>query len=548
MLYKYLIPIGLAILCLSVAFFEALENPASVMAVQSGSVVYLHKLSNAFFEWTSPASVYISGLKGLPISETFSLLAFWIFTFFLSSVFGRKSDTHTVLAGVISLLFSSILLLGFGLDAFFWATILTVSCFLFFETVPLLTLSALFGCLLLGKFIVVALVASILATKMLVNSEGISFSATRIKVLFSLLSFCLLYSLAFEMRPYFPEYPYLARVVSDDGLPGTIRTLVGHSEKIAVIDRKYLKLAQLIPAFFAACLCIVAFFKTSRPSAILWAGFLSISIVFESILPERFSLITPLAALSRLSGETFLYPLSFIVLGLVSLTLLVQVRLSPRGKCLALVFAFIGTYFVRPEIVSRFGLQDLASSRLQVGSPLSDTYISPSYAILKRFGPDAVFGGVFQEELEKRQSQSLANNIDRISAYSNENVQAAVDGDTGTEWTSSKALQTGREWIEIKTIEPIAFTTLRLDTSLSPEDFPRGLRVLVGKDCQEVLFESNPWEGEILYSKKGLPYFGSQSKVVIQFSDAVVSSCLRLEQVASDVPFHWSITEVVYYQ
>jgi len=169
--------------------------------------------------------------------------------------------------------------------------------------------------------------------------------------------------------------------------------------------------------------------------------------------------------------------------------------------------------------------------------------LSPSFSIVRKQGLVTLQKNLIDES----KPIFLSDKVSSVKASSGDSKEVAklIDGDLETEWSTERAEQRGNEWIEIKTKEAMVFDSIRLDTTQSPVDFPRGLSISIGKNCENEIFRAPTWEGEVLLSEDGFPYYGSQSEMVIRFGSSVTSNCLRIEQIAKDVPLHWSLTEVI---
>ena len=125
-----------------------------------------------------------------------------------------------------------------------------------------------------------------------------------------------------------------------------------------------------------------------------------------------------------------------------------------------------------------------------------------------------------------------------------------TDGLFETQWTTNLPKQIGTEMVQIEFKGPVKFDAIKLDTSISPTDFPRGIRISASTgSCSagrmETLFETPQWEGKIELSKEGLPYYAGQDEVVVFFKNEIQANCIRIEQISKGATFHWSITEVL---
>jgi hypothetical protein len=92
-----------------------------------------------------------------------------------------------------------------------------------------------------------------------------------------------------------------------------------------------------------------------------------------------------------------------------------------------------------------------------------------------------------------------------------------------------------------------AISALSLELGGFPTDFPRGLRIYEGPQCKDLpshpseIQEYIPWEGPILFTKEGYPYYGNQSQIELKTRSH--PQAVLLEQT-EEIFFDWSIAEL----
>jgi len=86
--------------------------------------------------------------------------------------------------------------------------------------------------------------------------------------------------------PEFPSYPQFARVVSEDGVPGIVRPLVGVHASIPLIDRWALRSAFGPASLAALLISLVGFFVSNRRSVWLPVLILFSLVALDTLPPE----------------------------------------------------------------------------------------------------------------------------------------------------------------------------------------------------------------------------------------------------------------------
>ena len=135
------------------------------------------------------------------------------------------------------------------------------------------------------------------------------------------------------------------------------------------------------------------------------------------------------------------------------------------------------------------------------------------------------------EELRAGFPQPLANPKDwKLTASTEKDLAKAVDGDTGTRWTTGK-FQAPGQWFEIELPAETEIAGVLLDTVRSGNDYPRGYTVEVSSDGAK-------WSAPML---KGA---ATGAITELMFPKAVKTKFIRLTQTGSAKGNYWSIHEV----
>lgn len=341
----------------------------------------------------------------------------------------------------------------------------------------------------------------------------------------------------------FPDYPPLAHIVPDDGLPGTIRPLIGLDYPIQVINRAAEKSIFRVPAFallLVASLGLITLReanRTSRSSLLMLATLLGALCAIDTRLPEGLAQIGPIASIRRLIpwGTSTSYLPFVTALGVWSLSLaLVTSRRRgisiPLTTLLALILANNALVYHKSENL-----------------PLTPQKIdaSPSLAVLQYLhqGTPGITSDVNSlKSLTELPATSLQGTIASLDKGETKNLTSLTDGDPKTRWSSP---QRGDESLAIEFTAPQTLRGIELDTGAFTSDFPRGISVLgVNVEDQEIQLASFPsWQGSIAFTPQGYPYFLGQHELRILFGHSVTIKKLTIRQTGR-APFDWSVAEI----
>jgi len=366
-------------------------------------------------------------------------------------------------------------------------------------------------------------------------------------------------------------YPALGRVVADDGLVGIIRPFIGQDLPISVIDYQSIETRYSRFSMFLAILFTSLFLGLYwlNPVASRWFGIASLFAVaacLESLPYSEFRLIMPLAVLSRIVPNSFLFPLVSIALvfsllwALLGLWRLYHPYVVTGCYFLLSIFLFafqivwtdFGTGLVQQPLVDRSFNQKLSWTAIQEKGMTKATLVSPSYQLFRTNGPGVIeMAGL----VDYIQFNSVDTLIDQItSSHKSENSWLAVDGKMETRWFSGIPGQTGKETFSLKFHSPKEFDGVFLDLGTFSTDFPRGLSIAVSETCdgltaepERIIYSEPIWQGRIMVSKKGYPYYGSQSEVKVMFSAPIKAQCVFFQQLAEAPVFEWSIAEIKFH-
>lgn len=358
------------------------------------------------------------------------------------------------------------------------------------------------------------------------------------------------------------DYPFLSRVVTDDGIAGMIRPLVGESAPLPLIDRTVAR-AQTEPvalALLAVTLSALLLIRTLR-AARVFIGislFGTLSLFWDTCLPESFAHIGPLQSLVRvLPGYSTLSPLPLLcalsligIFGMLLATNRVLILATLQGflLCITFVSPLASGLLVDPQgaITTR---QILKLPGVQLTPEFLQRAFSPSFGLLKREGLGILTRPELFSELTPVSPARFRVTLSTSHRSHSNAPLRMLDGKSATRWSSQTASQQGDEWIEMRFLEPVDIQGIELDPGPYHADFPRGLRMVRcdsadGIPGSSTFYDAPSWEGAIYRTPAGFPYYGAQSAVRIVFRREVRTSCVRIEQTGRSAQFEWSVSEI----
>ena len=341
----------------------------------------------------------------------------------------------------------------------------------------------------------------------------------------------------------FPDYPPLAHVVPDDGLPGIIRPLIGLDYPIQVINRaveKNIFRTPVIVLLFFASLALITLreaTRTSRASLLLLSVLLGTLCVIDTQLPESMAQTGPIASVKRLLpwGTSLSYIPFVTALGVWSLTL-VLVTSSRRGASIPLT-ALLAITLANNALAHH-------QANIPVGAP-REIETSPSLAVfqyLQESTSELTADAHTLKATAELPTSSLQGLIQSVKGGRNEGSEPLTDGDPKTRWSSA---QRGDESLSVTFTSPQTLRGIELDPGAFTSDFPRGIEVLgttvEDKEIKLVSFAS--WQGSVAFTPLGYPYFLGQHEVRVLFGHAETLKRLTIRQTGK-APFDWSVAEI----
>lgn len=379
--------------------------------------------------------------------------------------------------------------------------------------------------------------------------------------------------------PDFPDYPPDVRVVPDDTVAGTVSPQTTARPPLQVIDREWVRVKYAPYALVFVLISIGALILdwtrggSGRAGRSLWIPTsLFLSIALANTLPESLALITPLPSLSRLIPGLFFFELSTSVFALGLLSLVIACHLRALSVYLGLSLLTVQLLVVQPLDIEYGGRikpavlqRETKFSALNGVSDLRGRYpkydltpiiFSPSQLLIATLGPQILEHQALLSRLEFSTVESLQGVVFANERNRGDLLQRVSDLDPDTRWHSAAGGQNGDEYIYLQLPTSVSIRALRLSPGKFFTDFPRGLRVSIPANCDELvegitpktvekqtIFETNSWQGGVGFSPDGYPFYFHESRVDVIFENPAQGACLLIEQTQIS-PYDWSIAEL----
>ncbi|OVE80056.1 hypothetical protein BVY02_01450 [bacterium J17] len=536
----------------------------------------VHGGHNAFLNWKlSELSLLLPKVMNLGNSSTyflslfFSLSVFFITSLLLFRVLGNELDFLRAILSSLGLCL--VLLLLFGLDVVVistlaWLPLATLALLLCWKSDSpnylYLTLLFISSCLLAESachFSLFAALFSLLMAKLMLMETSVVISDVshvngaykKLLVPLTLLVPSVVVLLLIP-EASFPDYPFLSRVVSDDNIKGVIRPLIGVSPPLPIIERPWIQAEYFYPALLS-CLSLLALAfvcvdrKDNANSNFYYLSlFLAFCLLLDVLPPDSFASIMPLYSLSRIIPNTFLFPLAPFALVFSFFCLLLFAQKAGRGYAGVLLFLVL---FVCGLENPGLGGKEFSSDELT--SDQISLLVSPSSKIIRDNGLFLIREQQRFSTSERKLLAAYPHRITSSNQMSEITAKAASDGNMETRWSTTSGMVGGRQWIQIELAEPVTIAGIFLEPGKWGADYPGGIRIVSSDICTaisfeegEILSDQDHWQGEILFTDEGFPYYGAQANVSIFFEQNATVRCLRIEQTRSRGFFDWSVAEV----
>ncbi|MCB0329827.1 MAG: hypothetical protein KDD70_09190 [Bdellovibrionales bacterium] len=559
MLYK-IFALGLPSLCLLLTYALAGElRYTSALSIHSGQLHGISFFSNAFSPWSADPITSLVFSGSYPASEVMLGKEKYLSSFFfLVAALGLGARAalerqSPILFGLVGGLLLSALQIYLGIDvvtigALCWIPWVLFAVSLREERIGL-TLSCLFIYLSIassGTAILPLMPALFLATSKIVRPS------VSVLALATVLSLAV--ALPFVPDWTVPNYPGDGHVVSDDGVPGIVRPLTSEASPVPIINRTSERSTLFFPTFLLAIALVltIPIGKGEDRPLILAIGTLTLITFFDLTLSEDLALINPLQTYRRVIPEAFAPSISTIM-SCGILLLIAGLRNSSTSLPIAAVI-LLGSIFhgFQSNYLSLGSFTDkhsdkLASDAFKASSNIQRIIFSPSFSVIRQY--QLSFEDLTNIPKQETKTQTLSGKDFHIVASEGSTVKKRklLDDNRQTRMRVGPGGQRGGEFFCVELNESLRAVEIRLSTGVYFSDFPRALRVTEGDNCESIRSAKNavhtfkPWEGSLLFTTDGFPYFGRQA--VVQLRPRNPTRAVLFEQLGKS-PYDWSIAEM----
>ena len=376
--------------------------------------------------------------------------------------------------------------------------------------------------------------------------------------------FCLFTAPVYES----PDYPnptdkIPAHVILDDGLSGIITPTVGPSiSMVPTLDRPFVKATYTTPiillSFFIAVIGVISTIKNYNRTIFGWCLILSIALILDTYCTEEISHIMPLATINRLIPHWFFFSLTPIVFALTIFSFIVHLRLTSyelSAFLLALFFIPSANGALLQSPIANRAINEYQTilkdnpENIELGKYLA----SPSLHILNTHGvwilsnnkkkhPKFVDVAVFDKGVKFFDSNNS----------NNEELKNIIDRNWHTRWHST---QNNNEWILMRLSTPMSINGIEpTPGNFFYTDYPRGIKIKVAETCSaehplsaeyKTIINMPKWQGELLFTKNGYPFYGNYSHIKIYFREPTKAQCWLIEKAGTpETHYDWSIAKV----
>lgn len=351
-----------------------------------------------------------------------------------------------------------------------------------------------------------------------------------------------------------PSYPDTSHIVPEDGTTLLYYALVGPEYPILTLDRPataalYLPVSVTL---LGLSLTLLATTRRTGPNVRarlpLFASSAAFCLALECALPNNWSLIAPLATISRLIPWGTVVSIASLAVGLVAWLVAVAAvshasRLVSLFTCGALL---LGALVAPPELWSPVLAKHLGGD---TPAEVQQIIKSPSSSVVRSMleqDPKFLERLPYYREQSARRAQDL---VRRGGTYSLEPSIFKDDSDRTSKrprLSTGRPGQVGRELCTATMPKEETLAGIEVSPGSNWGDFPRGVEISAGScvsaDAKPVL-TIHRWQGPLLFLNNELPYWGRHHEVRFIFPEPIKAQCVFIRQTAV-TRFDWAVEQV----
>ena len=340
-----------------------------------------------------------------------------------------------------------------------------------------------------------------------------------------------------------PNYPALSRVVEDDGIPGIIRPLIGPDSPIQIISQASTFEHYFIPVLFVSILSIIFIVKylyKSDKTPFFILGVLILSLLIDFFGTSHLTSIGPIKSVSRLLPGLSAVALNVFTIAALVVSTIFVLSSNIRSSLILSILFFISSS--ANYLLSNH--QNFPNSDLKL--------VSPSLSIYQKEGKSLLSDPNSYREFTRIPLRKNNAQIQYLLDNDQRKLRRILDISEATRWSTGLGEQTGNESLILNLHEPIKAKGIEINVGKFTTDFPRGLRIynsdgptkIIEGMTNNLIKDSDPWQGVIKFTSDGYPYYGSQSEVRTFFKSEQEIKYLLIKQTGTSNSFEWSVTSI----
>ena len=377
------------------------------------------------------------------------------------------------------------------------------------------------------------------------------------KIFNSLIVLIFLYSIYYIsfIVPKLPsfDYPWYAKVVQDDGIPGIIRPLFTESSTIPFIDEISEKCLYAPYVFFLSLFFLFITYKffISRNNCSkklsIFLVFFVISFFLEIFTAPGLSSLLFFKTIWRVTPSIFNISFYPIFLFLMIFVFYILVVLNIRAFTFLFLLNFLLCTIVFSDNYKSLLIKNDSLKLINTikendyyNSSYKNIILSPSIRVINDNG----FNYLIKKDMYL--DKNIYRNIKLLkptltSNYGEKSLNQVLNKNEKKRYSTFKGKQTGDEWIKISLSNNVNINGVMVEVGAYKTDFPTSIVI---KDCNDNIIKKQNNLGLIQYTESNLPYYGGQDKMTILFDNTINTNCIKIFQTGKNNNFEWSIAQI----
>lgn len=351
-----------------------------------------------------------------------------------------------------------------------------------------------------------------------------------------------------------PSYPENSHVAPEDGTGLLYHALVGPAYSLLTLDRPataalYLPVSVLLLGLALALLATTRRTRSDgRIRLPLFASAAALCLALDCALPHDWSLIGPLATISRLMPWGTVVSITSLAVGLVAWLVSVA-AVSHTSRVVAFVTCvtqLLGALLAPPELWAPVLAQHLKSGASVEAQRLIK---SPSSSVVRNF---LLQDPKLLERIPYYREQSTRRMYDLFRLGGTYTLDPSVSRNDPNRpggrprLSTGRAGQLGNELCTATMPKEETLTGIEVSPGKNWGDFPRSVEISAGscsKTAAQPILTIPQWQGPLLFTSEGIPYWGRHHEVRIVFPEPVKAQCVFIRQTGT-ARFDWAVDQI----